>query len=41
MNGRERVYRTEAVVLRRFDLGEADRVLTLFSLEKGKIKAIE
>jgi DNA repair protein RecO (recombination protein O) len=40
MNGRERVYRTEAVVLRRFNLGEADRVLTLFSLEKGKIKAI-
>lgn len=40
MTGRERVYRTEAVVLRRFNLGEADRLLTLFSLEHGKLKAI-
>jgi DNA repair protein RecO (recombination protein O) len=37
---RERTYRTEAIVLRRSDFGEADRLLTLFSREFGKIKAI-
>jgi DNA repair protein RecO (recombination protein O) len=40
MSGRERVYRTEAVVLRRFNLGEADRLLTLYTLKHGKVKAI-
>ncbi len=35
-----RVYTTEAVVLRRSDLGEADRILTLFSPAHGKIRAI-
>lgn len=40
MTSRERVYRTEAVVLRRMDLGEADRLLTLFSPDEGKIRAI-
>src|SRR5215471_12267089 len=28
---RERVYRTEAVIIRRADVGEADRALTLFT----------
>lgn len=37
---RERTYRSEAVVLRRVDFGEADRLLTLYSREHGKIKAI-
>ncbi len=37
---REKTYRVEAVVLRRSDFGEADRLLTLFSREKGKIRAI-
>lgn len=37
---RERTYRTEAIVLRRSDFGEADRLLTLFSREYGKIRAI-
>src|SRR5687768_9809563 len=37
---REKTYRTEAIVLRRTDFGEADRLLTLFSRELGKIKAI-
>jgi DNA repair protein RecO (recombination protein O) len=37
---KERTYRTEAIVLRRSDFGEADRLLTLFSREFGKIKAI-
>jgi DNA repair protein RecO (recombination protein O) len=35
-----RVYYTEAIVLSRFELGEADRVLTLLTPHDGKIKAI-
>ena len=33
---RERLYRTEAIVLRRRDQGEADRVLTVFTPGMGK-----
>jgi DNA repair protein RecO (recombination protein O) len=40
MSGRERVYRAEGVVLRRRDLGEADRLLTVFSREFGKLHLI-
>jgi DNA repair protein RecO (recombination protein O) len=36
----ERVYRTEAIVLRRHDLGEADRILTLYTRDYGKVRAI-
>jgi len=35
-----RRYTTDAIVLSRFDLGEADRVLTLMTPDMGKIKAI-
>lgn len=35
-----RRYTTEAIVLSRFDLGEADRVLTLITPTGGKMKAI-
>lgn len=35
-----RRYSTEAIVLTRFDLGEADRVLTLITPTVGKLKAI-
>ncbi|MFN3652165.1 MAG: DNA repair protein RecO [Armatimonadota bacterium] len=35
-----RVYRTEAVVIRRVNTGETDRVLTLFTRDLGKISAI-
>jgi len=35
-----RRYTTEAIVLSRFDLGEADRVLTLITPSIGKLKAI-
>jgi DNA repair protein RecO (recombination protein O) len=35
-----RVFRTETVVLRRHDFGEADRVLTLYTANAGKIRAI-
>lgn len=37
---RERTFRSEAIVLKRADFGEADRLLTLYSREQGKIKAI-
>ncbi len=37
---RERTFHTEAIVLRRSDLGEADRLLTLFSKEFGKLRAV-
>jgi DNA repair protein RecO (recombination protein O) len=37
---RERTYPTEAIVLRRSDFGEADRLLTLFGRERGKFRAI-
>ncbi len=39
MSGR-RLYVTDAIVLSRFDFGEADRILTLLTPELGKIKAI-
>lgn len=35
-----RTYRTEAVVLRSFRLGEADRVLHLYSLDRGRVGAV-
>jgi DNA repair protein RecO (recombination protein O) len=37
---RQRVYRTPAVVLKRMDLGEADRIITVFSRDEGKIRAV-
>jgi DNA repair protein RecO (recombination protein O) len=37
---RERLYRTEAVVLRRQVLGEADRLLTLYTPSRGKLRAV-
>jgi DNA repair protein RecO (recombination protein O) len=35
-----RLYRTDAIVLRRHDFGEADRLLTLYTPGLGKIRAI-
>jgi len=40
MSRRERVYRTEAIVLRRSDFGEADRLLTVFTPERGKLRLV-
>ncbi len=37
---RERTFRSEAIVLRRSDFGEADRMLVLYSREFGKIQAL-
>src|SRR5258708_39883550 len=35
-----RIYRADAIVLKASDFGEADRALTLFTAEHGKIRAI-
>lgn len=37
---RDRLYRVEAIVLKRSDYGEADRLLTLFTPDLGKLRAI-
>lgn len=37
---RERHYRTEAIILKRWDFFEADRLLTLYTPKLGKIRAI-
>ena len=37
---RERVYRTEAIVIRRHEVGEADRILTLYTPHRGKLRVI-
>lgn len=40
MEQRERIYRTHALVLRRRDQGEADRVITLYTPGMGKLEVI-
>ena len=35
-----RVYQTEAIIIKRTKLGEADRILTLYTPDLGKIKAV-
>ena len=35
-----RTYKTEAVVLRSMRLGEADRVLHVYTLERGRVGAV-
>jgi DNA repair protein RecO (recombination protein O) len=37
---RLRVYTTEAIVLKRQNLGEADRIVTLFTPSEGKLRAV-
>jgi DNA repair protein RecO (recombination protein O) len=37
---RTRVYRVSAVVIRQRDLGEADRIVTLFTRDRGKVSAV-
>src|SRR5437764_7761795 len=37
---RERVYRTEAIVIRRNEVGEADRILTVYTPHLGKLRII-
>ena len=40
MADRARTYRTQAVILRRRDYGDADRVLTVFTPDRGKLALI-
>ena len=35
-----RTYKTEGVVIRQIPLGEADRILTLYTPDMGKIRAV-
>lgn len=37
---RERLYRVEAIVLKRTDMGEADRLLTVLTAERGKLRIL-
>jgi DNA repair protein RecO (recombination protein O) len=36
----ERLYRTEAVIIRRANMGEADRLLTVFTPARGKLRVV-
>ena len=36
----ERIYRTEGIVLRQMELGEADRILTVYTPQYGKLRAM-
>jgi len=40
MASRERSIRTEGIILRRWDFGEADRILTLFTRKMGRVSVI-
>lgn len=40
MNAQGRVYATNAIVLKRRNIGEADRIVTIFSKEYGKMRVI-
>jgi DNA repair protein RecO (recombination protein O) len=40
MPARERSFRVEAVVLRHSDYGEADRILVIYTRDKGKLRVI-
>jgi DNA repair protein RecO (recombination protein O) len=40
MRTADRLYRCEAIVLARMDLGEADRILTVYSRQHGKLRVI-
>ena len=35
-----RTYRTEAIIVRRTDFGEADRIVTLYTASYGKVRAV-
>ncbi|MCD6289341.1 MAG: DNA repair protein RecO [Anaerolineae bacterium] len=37
---RQRLYRVEGIVLRHSDIGEADRLLTVFTVERGKLRLL-
>lgn len=37
---RQRLYRTEGIVIRHSDVGEADRVLVLYTPDRGKVRVV-
>lgn len=39
-SARQRLYRTEGIIIRRVDLGEADRITTVYTPHRGKLRAI-
>lgn len=40
MSGKERLYRTNSLILGRADFGEADRLLTVFTPDRGKLRLL-
>jgi DNA repair protein RecO (recombination protein O) len=38
--GNDKLYRTEAIVIRRMNIGEADKILTVYTPTKGKLKLV-
>ena len=40
MSPSERLYRVDAIILRRADFGEADRLLTVYTPERGKLRLL-
>ena len=38
--GRERIYHTDAIVLSRFDLGEADRIMSILTPRLGRLRVV-
>jgi DNA repair protein RecO (recombination protein O) len=40
MSAREHLYKSEAVVIKRIDLGEADRILTIYTPHFGKLRVV-
>src|SRR3954452_23906139 len=40
MSAREHLYKTEAVIIRRSNLGEADKILTIFTPNFGKLRVV-
>ncbi|MDQ3929933.1 MAG: DNA repair protein RecO, partial [Chloroflexota bacterium] len=40
MSAREHLYKSEAVIIKRSDLGEADKILTIFTSHFGKLRVV-
>lgn len=40
MVNKDRLYRTDAIILRRADFGEADRIITVLTPDRGKIRLL-
>lgn len=40
MSARDHLYKSEAIVIRRSDLGEADKILTIFTPHFGKLRVV-